>query len=386
MKKENFTFIQGLLIILPITFVIRASSNVLSTSLPLLAKYQMLFPESLVGLLSGLLSFSTFLGSGLLNTRLTSKERRRAFMVSNLLYLVCFPLLYISSPSSIWFLSVLSGASLGMIMPNLITSAGLLEDRKARERLLSLYALALSLSLVFGPLLESWLLDFVSLREVFLWFSIFPCVGLIVSPFVKFPEDEGVRGGLNKEILRNPGFIASLLNIATYDVVFAFLLAFGGIFARETFHVSVADIEALFSLFFFSSLLARALMSVRPVTRLWPTVLTSVVLTCLGLSLMLFSNNLLEYALGLLILGVPHGTTLPISTIAIVRGVPVKYRNSANSLFYAFVMLNGTATPIVAGYLAGIVGLRAEIGLMIPLTILLGVLVQRYVKYVNEPK
>jgi len=49
-------------------------------------------------------------------------------------------------------------------------------------------------------------------------------------------------------------------------------------------------------------------------------------------------------------------------------------------------MLNGTATPIVTGYLAGIVGLRAEIGLMIPLTILLGVLVQRYVKYVNEPK
>jgi len=233
-------------------------------------------------------------------------------------------------------LSVLSGASLGMIMPNLITSAGLLEDRKARERLLSLYALALSLSLVFGLLLESWLLDFVSLREVFLWFSIFPCVGLIVSPFVKFPEDEGVRGGLNKEILRNPCFIASLLNIATYDMVFAFFLAFGGIFARETFHVSVVEIEALFSLFF-SSLLARALMSVRPVTRLWPTVLTLVVLTRSGLSLMLFSNNLLEYALGLLILGVTQGTTLPISTIAIVRSVPVKYCNSANSLFYAFV-------------------------------------------------
>lgn len=176
----------------------------------------------------------TFLSSGLINSRLRACTRRIAFIASSATYAAVFPLFWLSSPITIWILSAAAGFVLGFLMPNVITSASLLPDRRTRERLLNIYTLSLSISLILGPAIESLILKYYGLRESFLFFTVFPILALAIAPFVKFPEENMAGDSVvsTSTVISNPGFIAAILNIATYNVVFSFLMAFGGIYAR----------------------------------------------------------------------------------------------------------------------------------------------------------
>ncbi len=120
-------------------------------------------------------------------------------MISSMGYAIILPLFYLATPLSLWILSaVAGGVVMGNIMPNIITSAGgMLPDRKARERLLSIYTLSLSVSLVVGPAIESAILQHFSVRSSFLFFA--PPFGALVAamspPLIKFPEGEEQRSG-----------------------------------------------------------------------------------------------------------------------------------------------------------------------------------------------
>lgn len=151
-------FLQVLLVIVTMTFAVRASNNMISTTVPLLSRYYFHFTQTEVGLISAVFSLGTFVTSGLLNSRLPSSTRRKVFIASSIAYAVVLPLYYLVGPLTLWLLTGVAGLTLGSVMPNIITSAGLLEDRRARERLLSIYTLALSASLVAGPAIETAIL------------------------------------------------------------------------------------------------------------------------------------------------------------------------------------------------------------------------------------
>ncbi|WP_243668650.1 MFS transporter [Vulcanisaeta sp. JCM 16161] len=290
----------------------------------------------------------------MLNSRLRACRRKTVFIASSALYAIVFPLFWLSSPLTIWILSAVAGFVLGFLMPNVITSASLLPDRRARERLLNIYTLSLSISLILGPAIESLILKYYGLRESFLFFTVFPILALTIAPFVRFPEEsaEDIAAVSTSTVISNPGFIAAVLNIATYNVVFSFLMAFGGIYARDSFGISYSMVEILFSLFFVTSFLGRLYLSIRPAERLWPYMASAVTMTVAGILLIVLTNNPLIYAVALLILGIPHGTTYPLSVVSISRAFKPQYRNAANSLFFSFMMLIGIITPTITGYIA----------------------------------
>ncbi len=331
----------------------------------------------------------TFISSGLINSRLRACRRRIAFIVSSVIYAATFPLFWLSSPITVWLLSAVAGFALGFLMPNVITSASLLPDRRARERLLNIYTLALSVSLILGPAIESLILKYYGLRESFIFFTVFPILALAITPpFVRFPE-ENVSGNTvisTSEVISNPGFIAAVLNIATYNVVFSFLMAFGGIYAKDSFGVSYSMVEVLFSLFFVTSFLGRLYLSIRPAERLWPYMASAVTMTVIGVLLIVLTNSPLIYAIALLILGIPHGTTYPLSVVSISRAFkPPQHRNTANSLFFSFMMLIGIVTPTITGYVADLIGIRNTFIVLIPPVIIALVFLRRYVKSVDKP-
>ncbi|WP_243679904.1 MFS transporter [Vulcanisaeta souniana] len=274
-------------------------------------------------------------------------------------------------------------------MPNVMTSASLLPDRRTRERLLNIYTLALSISLILGPAIESLILRYYGLRESFIFFTVFPILALAITPFVRFPE-ENVGGDAvvsTSVVISNPGFIAAVLNIATYNVVFSFLMAFGGIYARNSFGVSYSMVEILFSLFFVTSFLGRLYLSIRPAERLWPYMASAVSMTVIGVLLIVLTNNPLIYAIALLILGIPpHGTTYPLSVVSISRAFKLQHRNAANSLFFSFMMLIGIVTPTITGYVADLIGIRNTFIVLIPPVIIALVLLRKYVRSVDIPR
>ena len=387
-RGQYLGLLQAISVIVPLTIAIRASNNMLLTTIPLLARYNFQFNNTLIGILSALVSLMTFLSSGLINSRLRACTRRIVFIASSAIYAAVFPLFWSSSPITIWVLSAAAGFVLGFLMPNVITSASLLPDRRARERLLNIYTLSLSVSLILGPAIESLILKYYGLRESFLFFTVFPILALAIAPFVKFPEESAVSDSIvsTSTVISNPGFIAAVLNIATYNVVFSFLMAFGGIYARDTFNLSYSMVEVLFSLFFVTSFLGRLYLSIRPAERLWPYMASAVTMTVIGVLIIVLTDNPLIYAIALLILGIPHGTTYPLSVVSISRAFKPQHRNAANSLFFSFMMLIGIVTPTITGYIADLIGIRDTFIVLIPPVIITLILLRRYVKAVDKPR
>jgi len=354
----------SVLVIVLATFCVRASNNMLATSIPLLTRYVFDFSGLQVGLASALFSVSTFLMSAYINTKLTSHVRRNLFVGSTLVYALTFPLFYFSSEYSIWPLVFLAGFVLGAVMPNIITSAGLFPDRRIRERVLAIYTFTLSASLIAGPAIDSAVLRFFTLRESFLFFTIFPAILFIASFFIRFPESEDT--GPTTKVWRNPGFRVSVYNILAYNIPFGVILTFGGIFARDSFHASYSLITLLFSLFFATSLLGRLLLTIRTPENLWRLMSVSVALTVVGLTVLGVSHSLYGYALSLLILGLPHGLTYPLSLLTLSRSFDERTRSAANSYFFSIMMASGAIMPFVAGALVELIGIQYSFIAIIP--------------------
>lgn len=382
--KSKTQFIEILLIIVTMTFAVRASNNMISTTVPLLSRYYFNFTQTEVGLISAVFSLGTFITSGLLNSRLPSPLRRKVFIGSSIAYALILPLFYLVGPLSLWLVVGVAGFTLGSMMPNIITSAGLIDDRKARERVLSIYTLALSASLVAGPALETLILSSYSIPYVFLFFTPLGILAAVMSFFIKFPEEKASSENRKVKVFGNPGFKTAVVNILAYNIPFAVILAFGGIYARSEFHVSFAEVTGLFTLFFATSFASRLYLSIRPPDSVRLHATTAVMLTVVGLLMILFGVNVYSFAAALLVLGVPHGLTYPLSVISISRTFPQTERNVANSVFFATMMLVGIVTPSVAGALAQVMGLKDLFGVLVPVVLILLGLLNKYVKPVDN--
>lgn len=336
-----------ILVILSTTFFVRASNNMMVTSVPLLAKYYFNFTQTDVGIISALSYFSTFLTTSVINVRLNAEKRRIAFVLATLIYATTFIGFWISNFTSIWVLSAIAGAVLGLIMPNIITAAGLFKDPRTRERVLSLYTVALSLSLVTGPAVESYILKYFPLKTAFLVFSSFAIISFSLSLFIKFPAESRMKEKVN--VFRNYGFRSSLLNIMAYNIPFTLLIAFGGIYERDTFGISLSLVTLFFSFFFLSSFVSRMFLSLFPPRSIRRQMVAAMSLSIIGISIMVFSRNIFLFVLSLVFLGIPHGFTYPLSILSLSRSFEQKERSVANSYFFSVMTAIGVVLPLIGG-------------------------------------
>ncbi len=364
---DHRTVIVIIAVILSMTFAIRSSNNMYVTSVPLLARYYFFYSNVEIGLLASAASLTTFIMSTFINARAESKTRRKIFIISSIIYAVTFPLFYISTPFTIWIILPVASFTLGSIMPNIITSASLFKDKRQRERILSIYTLTLSLSLILGPYIESELLHYVSFQESFLVFSILPAVGMIDSFFIKFPDEMGVRRrGFDITVLKDKGFQSSLLNILAYNIPFAFLTTYGGLFGISDFNINISTVNLTFSLFFLTSFISRLVFSVRVPERLPRLMFSAVILSAIGLLVLGTAKSYDYFMLAFMILGIPHGLTYPLSVMSITRSFPENRRNMANSYFFSIMMAIGTVMPFISGEVIKIVGYRNAFLVVIP--------------------
>ncbi len=374
---SKISIVETIFIILSITFFIRASNNMMMTSVPLLARYDFNFTQEEVGIIAALSSFSTFLTTALLNTRLSSESRRVAFIVSNVIYVLVFVGFFESTYITVWLLAAVAGAVLGLMMPNVVTAAGLFKNAAVRERVLSLYTVALSLSLVAGPAVESDLLKYYPLRTVFLMFAAFAVVSALLSPLIRFPLENKVR--IRTKVFSNYGFRSALLNIMAYNVPFSLLVAFAGIYEKDTFSISLSTVTLLFSFFFVASFGSRLFLSFKPPRNIRLQMTVSMILSIAGILIMVLSTNLYMFIAALLILGVPHGLTYPLSVLSITRSFDPKFRNMANSYFFSVMMMIGVILPFVGGTLIDLYGFRLTFfGIMFLIVLLMILLTMNF--------
>ncbi len=379
-NKNNGIIIYVILLML-LTFSVRANNNVILTTIPLISKYYLNFNSIEIGILAAVAVGSTAVMSALINSRLCPGKRRKLFISSIIIYSILEPLFYFSNTYSIWLFVILSGFFFGSVMPNIMSSAGTIRDKKIRERTLTLYTLSLSASLVVGPLIESYILEYFNLYQLFLFFIPFGVIAVVLSFKIRFPEENKNKTKKKINVFRNPGFKLSVFNNISYDVPFALILTFGGIFARTEFNAPYSFVELLLAGFFGLSFLSRFFLSYRPTKKLYKTTTVSIIITVAGLIMIYFSSSLIIYFIIICFLGIPHGLTFPTSLTALSRSFKEDEISVANTYFYALMMFLAVVVPSVSGLMVYSVGLRYTFLLFaLPVIILFILILYEYKK------
>ncbi len=387
-SKSNNILIPVAIIIVLITFGARASNNMIGTTMPLLTEKLFNFSKTEIGLLATVFMGFTFIMSNFINAKIKSKTRKKLFIISSIIYTLTFPLFYLSNRITIWPIAALAGFTIGALMPNLITSAGLFKDRRLRERMLAIYSLSLSTSLLIGPAIEGFILKYYTLQQSFLFFTIIAAFVPILSPFLRFPNEdhESKVNSSFGQILKNNGFKVALLNNLTYQVPFAFILTFDGIYAETEFHASNSIAILLYSVFFITSFLGRLFLAVKPPSNIKLLIETSVTLTIAGLIIAFLSPNIYVFIIALLILGIPHGFTYTLSIITLSRTFNINLRNAANSYFFSTMMVIGAILPSLLGILVDLTNLRTGFIAILPIILAVFYATEIYSRRTKELK
>ena len=362
-----------LFVLLSLTVVVRGSNNMLQTTIPLYAAYNFSLSKLDIGVLSAIFGLATFITTGFVNSRLESRIRRYVFIGASMLYGSIFIFYFYSSFLFLWIITVASGAILGIIMPNLITAAGLFPDRKIRERSLSLYASSLSLSLIIGPLFEYYVLLHFTLREAFLFFLPFGIAAALLSFFIKFPEDEK-RQNKTKFEVRHGFKVATYLNLS-YNIPFILIIVFAGIYVHSELGAPLADVTLYYTVFFATSFVSRILLSFTGRRKLIRPVMLTMVLTVIGMLLMYMSSTAEIFVISMAVLGIPHGLSYPLSLIYLSRSYESNERSAANSYFFSLMTIIMVAGPILGGYSTSEIGWRLTFLLIVPIVSILMIMV-----------
>ncbi len=363
-------------IVVTATFGARASNSVIPSYMQILGRL-FTFSELEIGLMAVAFMVSSFISSAFINARLDIVKRRWFFIISAALYAAVYPLFYFASPVTVWVIAFVAGFAIGPIMPNIMTSAGMVTDRRARERLLAIYTLTLSVSLLVAQALAGGVLKYINVREAFLAMEPLALLVAISAPFLRFRMPQGVQAkdapGMNKvsakEVITNAGFLASVLNNLTYQVPFSFLVTFAVVFAEQAFGASGSLAVLSYVPFYATSLLSRLLMSIRPPQNLLRQMVLAPSVTIIGLLVAWQARTLAFFFVAMAILGVPHGITYTLSVLAISRTFRAERLNAANSYFFSTMIILGSALPAILGAAADAVGLREIYLLLVPVVI-----------------
>lgn len=368
-KKAQISFLSYAVILLLSTISFRSVNNLIGTTIPLQSKYLLSFSNENVGLLTSLIFLVNFVTIFFINTKLRGKIRKIAFVFSYWILTILLPMLFYADKFTIYLYAAVSGVVFGIVNPNIINAASMENDSNKLERLLSLYSTGLSISLIIGPLIETYYLKYYSYNVIYVIFIPLALMGAISSIFLKtdIPEENKA----NSKIKNKKGLIASIITNTTYNIPFAAMVSFLPIFVIDRFHVSSQLAYFTFIPFYSISFLTRLSMTIRPFRNLLRPLIISFIFTAIGIAGLFTSGNFLAMLLFIIILGIPHGAIFPLSTILISRTTEKGERNRANSYFLA--VNNGffVIIPLVIGTESLYIGLKNSfLSLLVPIIIL----------------
>ena len=347
----------GLALIIAFTTIsMRSVNNMISTTIPLFSKYELNFSSSEIGLLTSLSFLSTFVATTFINPRLRKDARKLIFILSSFCIIIILVLFYYSNTFTIWIFSIFAGFSYGFITPNIITSSSLFEEKDIAERILAIYSVSLSLSLIIGPSFETYLLNYFDYRHIFLLFIPIAIPLFLLSFFIRFPEVK--RESYNFKEINKRVLFASILNLLIYNIPFSILTVFAAIYSIEVYHVPGTIAYSIYIPFLVVSFLTRSYMAYKPFKNLKKPITISTIFTALGIIILALPLNFYAVIVAMILLGIPHGAIYPMSTIMISRGTDIKERNAVNSYFVAFGNIIAIVVPPLFGYLLSYFGFR----------------------------
>lgn len=382
--------------LLAITALGRLGQNAGQTTYPLVARNLLHLSNTTVGEMGAVAGVAAVGCATQLVGRSRSSHTLTLIAVGQFLGLVAFVILATPTGSAgVWAAAVALGAGGGLAFPALMTAiaAGPAHER---AKALAVFSLALSVSLLAGPLIEAGILRVMgdSLRATFAVLIPLPAAATATSvvavmrqhrradsghhlnarPFGQRSADKTERFSWREA----PAFKLAVTVMLTYQVPFSALIAFGALLARNTDHTSAAGAEIAFGVFFAVSFAIRgilAFVSMRQTTSALLAV--SVVATVVGVALLASARGLGLLLTAVAVLGIPHGATFPLASGILAERTPRHHLAAANGRLMASANAISIVVPLLSGWLASKVGyphmfLSVELPVVVMGAVLLG--------------
>lgn len=371
----------------------RANTNMIQSINPLFVKYVLDVNLVYVGVTTAAYALSTLLVRYLLSIRVKPQLIARFIIAGLILFTFAIFGYFISTsfPEFLIFV-ILSGFATAIIMPFLLSLVHLVSNKADVEKNLTIYSIMLSLALVFGPLLGSALLSVLSIRYIYLMLCGFGIIAFFFAVKINKTAKNILKERMNKEqtnivaenekiligdesrsgkikkggsiarLFKNSGFMEVIFYNTTFSIGFASIVAFGGVYAKDDFHMKYFEITLLFALFFISSLIVRlGLLYFAKKSNIKNKVeilSVSIFLASLSFLFMVLSKDVYFYALSLILLGIPHALIFPIGTMRISEVVNTNDIVAANTIYQSNFDLGGIIGPFLLSYLGEAYSIR----------------------------
>jgi DHA1 family multidrug resistance protein-like MFS transporter len=394
LSRLAFTAAPSLLLL---TLLGRAAQNAGQTTYPLIGRELLGMGNSSIGAVVAVAGLASVACSTVVVGRARRWPPARLLAAGQALGLAAFLLLALpTGRPGLWLGAVGLGAGGGLVFPSLMTVIASRSPGR-RAKALALMAVALSTSLVAGPLIESGVLHVLggSLRAALGVMTVLPAgaVALAVraarqrattadGPGADGPSAQGAGLPADGPGADGPGpqeapaaasapadappafgsaFRLALTVMLTYQVPFVALVGFGALLARQADGLSAAGAEAAFAVFFGSSALVRVLLVVAtPRRRLRGVLVVSAAATVAGVAWLGLADTLPELLGAMAVLGVPHGTTFPLASSILAEQAHLDDARlaRANGRLMAGTNAATVVVPFAYGALAAAFGYR----------------------------
>ncbi len=373
----SYSTIATIALILVVTFLMRMTTNMLMTSIPVYSKFTILASTFLTGIPVSMYSVVGMLSNLFINGRIRSRSIGITIAFALLGLALMLPLYYFSN--NIWeviAISAAGGISMGLVPPLLLTLISL-SYSEIRDHVLGFYTFALSLSLIAGTFLQAYLLSDirVPIRLLFIYF--FPVAVLaalsmfVLSTRLKISESESRKKVSTMEILhtipllfKNRGFSFGFFGNLTYSFPFIIILTYGSLLANKYSSMPPSMFFYALTAFFFVSMITRFIIAFKTPRRRFGLMLISLAATIIGFSFLIFSDSIIYFFLSMIFLGFPHGSIYPLATMSVSSSVPRDQISIAYATFNIIFNIVGLTLPPIFGAIAEFTSLRFAMLLM----------------------
>jgi MFS family permease len=315
-------------------------------------------------------------------------------MISSLFALSLISWAYtIASLPTIIPLRIIHGLASGTFMVTSLTipfvattSMSDLSTEQETSRALTYYTAAISLGLLGGPLVSSFVLRIASIREtMFISSAIYMLVGMLGLTCMK-------RGVLARNRFPNPrhdmrDFFMTIHNKETFSVLvtyasFAFLYGVFTSYAPLRAKLSFIILDTMVAIMFFghyaASFISRLALGRFMLKMKVKLLVFGLLIAFVAMLTMSLSSALWIFALGFISLGISHGLIFPTTLLLIAKGGNQKSRLLGNAMGLLAFMLGNLSGCIVGSFLVTDYGIPSVLSFSC-LPLLLGLVLALFV-------
>ena len=382
-NTNNKLLLINLIMLLSVAFTMRTSTNMLMTVVPVFTKYVINADVFFVGLTATLYGIGAMVANVLINGRINIEKTPRTIALLLLIMTVgIFFYLLSNNVYEVLILSTVTGLSMGVVQPLLMTVTNVIAPPGKRDRYIAAYTASLSLSLIFGVVMEGLITSSINVRYAFLIFLFISLISTVLmfslSTRIKMNMKRKNRltfkeilGKASHSLKQGKVLFALFGNIA-YAFPFILLITYGSIMGKEYYGINPDIFFYLLALFYSVSFLTRLVLSVKNVKNHEILMYTSFAATIIGYLLLGIDAGIIMFIGSLLILGFPHGSIYPTASYYIASSVELEDLNVVYSVFILIMDVIIFLIPFVFGIISTIYSIRIAIYLTaVPMVLLL---------------